>query len=294
MAIVVLYHPTQEHLAPKMLPLQRAVDHIVLVDNSETSTQWLSESWRQSLTTPDQVSIIAPGKNLGIAAAQNLALASLLLTSNDQDHVIFFDQDSSIPDTLPAQLVQAFERLNQGLPVAAVGPSFIDQQKGFTYPQVAWSKRGIFQRFIPDAQQSEQAVCALISSGMLTSIKRLKEVGVFDAALFIDYVDTDWSLKAQAKGLQLYVIPTVTMQHAIGNKSVRVLGRELSVHTPLRRYYMMRNSLVMLKKSHVSTRLGLSFIYRTLVHHLIIITLETGRLKQAAALLKGLKDGLKH
>lgn len=293
--MVVLYHPIKAALLPKIAQLEHAVDHVVFVDNTETGFAWqvtfFQQRCPQRASTETYLNLSA---NYGIAKAQNLALEYIFQHFSDTDTVVFFDQDSSIEPSLPRQLAQAFDRLaqlNQG-PVAAVGPSFIDERKGFVYPQVNWSKQGIFQRFIPDDTHTQQKVCALISSGMTTKVATLKTLGLFDEALFIDYVDTDWCLRAQAKGYALYVIPTLTMHHAIGTDSVKVWGRNLSVHSPKRRYYMIRNSLYLLKKSYVSKRLGLSFVYRTLIHHLILIGLTPQKAAQTKALFKGIAHGL--
>jgi rhamnosyltransferase len=272
--------------------LKQAVDYLLIIDNTETGTLWLGSELEYIFDSPTEYGYITLLANLGIAEAQNIALRKVFNDYSDRDHVIFLDQDSAIDSAMPRQLAQAFERLNQWHDVAAVGPSFIDAKKGFTYPQVAWSPKKQFKRFIPNMAENEQSVCALISSGMVSSVKRLKEVGEFDTALFIDYVDIDWSLKAQSQGLALYVIPGLRMRHSIGSNSIRIAGRELSVHPAQRRYYMMRNSIRMFKKHYVNTRLGWSFIYKTLIHHLIIIALQPNRIEQIKALLRGMHHGL--
>lgn len=279
---------------PKFQVLLQAVDCVVLVDNTELGTDWLDELCSRYI---DDIAsgvfrCFQPKQNLGIAAAQNLALDFVFCHYSNQDKVIFFDQDSEIPPHLPASLARAFERLSVHTPIAAIGPSFTDEHKGFVYPQVNWSKRGAFQRFMPDLTQDHQPVCSLISSGMLTTIDVLKDIGGYDERLFIDYVDTDWCLKAQSKGYTLYVIPSIQMQHAIGAKSIRVFGRYLSVHSPTRRYYMLRNSLFMSRKPYVSGWLAMSFVFRTLVHHMILIVMVPGRRKQISAFVKGMIDGV--
>lgn len=289
-----MYHPTQRSFLPKFQVLQRAVDCVVLVDNTESGTDWLDGLCDQCVGGEGDIAlkVFQPLKNLGMAAAQNIALDFVFQHFSDQDKVIFFDQDSEIPSHLPTSLAQEFEQLSLDEPVAAVGPSFMDEQKGFIYSQVQWSESGIFKRFIPDEMQNQQQVCSLISSGMLTSVECLKAVGGYDELLFIDYVDTDWCLKAQSKGYALYVIPAVVMRHAIGAKSVRVLGRNISVHSAERRYYMLRNSFFMLRKPYVGKWLALSFVYRTLVHHLILILMTPDRKKQISALFKGIINGV--
>jgi len=287
---VVLYRPSQKDLLSKIELLEQAVDHIILVDNTEAGTLWLSENYPEAEKTLN-VTYFQPMKNLGIAAAQNMALEYAFSHFDDDDKVIFFDQDSSISIDLPHCLAQAYDRLSINHSIAAVGPSFVDEKKGFIYPQVSWNKFGSFQRFIPNTELSEQKTAALISSGMLTSIYTFKQVGLYDDVLFIDYVDTDWCLKAQAKGFELYVIPSISMMHSIGAKSIKVFGRYFTVHSPLRRYYMIRNSFFMAKKEYVKPTLALTFICRTSLHHLLLILLDCHKKEHLRALLKGLLDG---
>lgn len=291
-AVVISYHPEKERLKNKIQLLHQAVDHVVLVDNTELGSPWVREFEIISRESHASFTCFQPKVNLGIAAAQNLALKFIFAHFNDQDSVIFFDQDSTIPTQLPRHLANKFSQLSKVHLVGAVGPSFAHEHKGFVYWQVRWGGLGTFQRFLPDRMKSEESVCALISSGMLTSIGVLKDVGGYDDSLFIDYVDTDWCLKAQSKGYVLFVIPSEQMLHTIGGKSIRLFGRNISAHSPLRRFYMIRNSFFMMRKPYVGKLLGFSFIGRTILHHLILIVLLPDRKKQISALLKGIVNGM--
>jgi len=43
----------------------------------------------------------------------------------------------------------------------------------------------------------------LIASGCLIPADVLRDVGLMDDALFIDHVDTDWCMRARARGYRL-------------------------------------------------------------------------------------------
>ncbi|WP_410506448.1 hypothetical protein [Marinomonas sp. GJ51-6] len=272
---------------PKIERLKYAVDNAILVDNTEEGTGWLTEKLFKS----SNITCFQPRQNLGVAVAQNMGIKYVYERFSDEDKVIFFDQDSFVPIDLPLLLARAHDKLNITRQVAAVEPNFIDQSKGFTYPQVAWSKLGVFKRFMPNVKHNEQKAAMLISSGMLTDVKTLKQVGEYDESLFIDYVDTDWCLKAQVKGFELYVMPNIKMIHSIGVKSLKLLGHNLTVHPPLRRYYMMRNSLFMAKKEYVDSALATMFMFRTVLHHLLLILCDNHKGLNAKAFIKGLLDG---
>ena len=83
---------------------------------------------------------------------------------------------------------------------------------------------------------------------MLVPVSTLKDIGLMKEELFIDYVDIEWCLRAASKKFNFYAIPSATMSHAIGDERKSVLGREISIHSPfLRRYYLARNSIYMLR-----------------------------------------------
>lgn len=286
----MLYHPSQQDLIPKIKQLGCAVDHLLLVDNTETGTPWLSDRLSEEEQHAN-MTYFPLLENVGIASAQNRALEYAFVHFQNEDKILFFDQDSSIPMDLPRRLAQSYDQLALNDRVAAIGPSFTDEKRGFVYPQVAWNNMGLFQRFTPDQHQKAQKVAALISSGMLTNIQTLKNIGLYDDALFIDYVDTDWCLKAQSKGYTLYVIPNISMTHAIGINSIKLLGRYFTVHSPIRRYYMLRNSFLMAKKEYVKSALAFTFIFRTSLHHILLILFCDHKWKNCIAFYKGFLDG---
>ena len=88
----------------------------------------------------------AQGINTGIAAAQNVGIRQAL--GAGASHVILFDQDSA-PDAGMVQALLSSEAAvtSQGLPVAAVGPVFVDGRTGWVSPAVRYSFFGL--RTIP-------------------------------------------------------------------------------------------------------------------------------------------------
>ena len=67
--------------------------------------------------------------------------------------------------------------------------------------------------------------------------------------LFIDWVDIEWCLRAESQGLESYIVPSAIMMHSIGDDTVRVLGRDINLHSDLRNYYMVRNATYLLRVS---------------------------------------------
>jgi GT2 family glycosyltransferase len=67
----------------------------------------------------------------------------------------------------------------------------------------------------------------------------LEDVGLFDERLFIYYEDTDFSLRVQATGRKLVVVPTATMRHLVSATTGR--------NSPFSIYYQTRNRLLFLR-----------------------------------------------
>jgi rhamnosyltransferase len=88
-----------------------------------------------------------------------------------------------------------------------------------------------------------------ITSGCLTRIAAWAQLGGFDETLFIDFVDTDYCLRAQRAGWTIAVSAQAQLQHSLGKRSVcQIAGIELrpTNHGPLRRYYIARNRIRMI------------------------------------------------
>ena len=93
----------------------------------------------------------------------------------------------------------------------------------------------------------------LSSSGCLIAMDALAEVGGMEDRLFIDYVDTEWCLRAIYKGYSLFGVGSACMQHDLGDAFVNLFSRTVPVHSSLRYYYLIRNGLWLLRQPWVSS-----------------------------------------
>ncbi|MET5116689.1 glycosyltransferase family 2 protein, partial [Burkholderia pseudomallei] len=64
-----------------------------------------------------------------------------------------------------------------------------------------------------EGQPAPQRCAFLISSGSVISRGANARLGRFDEALFIDHVDTEYCLRAQAHNVPLYVEPSLVLNH---------------------------------------------------------------------------------
>jgi rhamnosyltransferase len=79
----------------------------------------------------------------------------------------------------------------------------------------------------------------------------LDDVGGFEEKLFIDYVDTEWCLRARQKGYYLQGVASAHMEHNLGDSYLKVFSKNIPMHSPLRHYYLMRNGIWLMRQPWV-------------------------------------------
>jgi rhamnosyltransferase len=247
-AIIVAYLPAPAQIGRLIAALVIECEIVYVMDNGGGR-----EAITDSLRTHPSVRIVDMNGNRGIGEALNLGFQMAKMAG--VTYVATFDQDSQPPEGLAGALVKATEQIaSDGVRVAAVGPQTVDIRSGtrvehrFMRRQMGW----------PAAVKYTSAsnyidVDFLITSGCLISLAAYEVVGPFDGELFVDCTDMEWCFRARARGFQLYGVHSTSMPHELGNgANARVMGITLLGHSPVRRYYYARNTVRLLKLSHVA------------------------------------------
>jgi len=90
------------------------------------------------------------------------------------------------------------------------------------------------------------AIDLIATSGNIINLKAWEEIGGFNEALFIDEVDHDFCLRLIEKGYQVLECKSILLNHKLGDikkiKTLRGKTISISLHSPLRTYYIVRNS----------------------------------------------------
>lgn len=248
-AIIVSYFPQEKVLRRLISSVLLQVTHVVIVDNgSPTGTQDCTANMGGN-----DVHWILLGHNFGVAKAQNAGIE--WARTQNATHVIMLDQDSVPATCMVVNLLSVYQKLiEQGKSVAAVGPRFLDSDSGELSSFVRFGWMGLKQiECMKDNPYVE--VDILLSSGLLISLSTLDEVGGMDESLFIDYVDTEWILRAKAKGYLSFGSCSAFMTHTLGENRRRLWfmrWRSLPIHKPFRFYYIFRNSVLLMRREHVN------------------------------------------
>jgi rhamnosyltransferase len=285
-AIIVTYEPERETLLRLIETLATQVRTIFIVDNASGNL----EQWQQALP-PAQCDVLRLSSNEGIAAALNHGLARAQSEAG-LEFCALFDQDSAPSADMIDRLEAYQDQLSSRGPVAQIGPYFFEHNRGIFLPFIEF-RFGFPRRKRDPGNGTWTTADYLISSGALLSIAALKAVGNMDEALFIDYVDIEWGLRAQAAGFQSYGAFDVRMEHRIGESALEVAGIRLAVHKPLRRYYYYRNAILLCKRRYISVAWKVSEMVRLGIKFFVFAAMSKRRTADVAMMTKGICDGLR-
>ncbi len=261
---------------------------ILLVDNgSKPETlaelhQWVDQDCR--------VKLMELGENRGLAAAHNCGIA--VASEQGHTHVLLMDQDSLPAPNMVAELVQSFAKLtSERLRVAAVGPWYhdpvLDNPPDFL--RLHWW--GI-SRYSEQSNYPIVEVDYLISSGCLISLAALESVGTMQEALFIDYVDIEWGLRARRLGWTLHGVFAARMTHSLGPRIVRFLWRRFPLHSPQRHYFVVRNALWLYRDGALPLVWRVPHALRLLLRFSVYLLVGDSRRERLKFVWMGLRDGL--
>lgn len=134
----------------------------------------------------------------------------------------------------------------------------------------------------------------LISSGCLIPLSVIDAVGTMESALFIDQVDTEWGLRAQKEGFRLYGVRDAVLTHGIGEDFVRpwfAPWRALPIHSPVRDYYLVRNTIAVFFRRRAPWRWRLLQLTRLPGIVLVMFTQMPRRGARCRSVMRGLRDG---
>ena len=291
-AVVVAYHPDAERLRQLVEALETQVVRTILVVNGPLEEE--TEAGLSGLD-PAHTTRLVNARNVGLAAAQNQGIE--VARQHGADAVVFFDQDSLPPSSAVAALERVWlEREAKGESPGAVGVAY--QGEGSAHwPGFVGIRWWGFGRRPCRSEADIVEADFLISSGSLIPMRVLDEVGAMDEALFIDHVDTEWCLRAAAKGYRFFGVCSVRMTHALGEHSQRIWfgrWRQVSSHHPVRYYYMFRNSVLLYRRRYVRLDWKLGDVLRSL-QMLVFFGLFASRRREVLGMMfRGWRDGLRN
>ena len=292
-AVVVAFRPEPRALKEVITATANQVLDVVVVDNTPSPSPDLLAC------CPDQTNLhlISLGDNLGVAHAQNVGIE--WAQARGADFVLLLDQDSQPDPDMVGRLLTEIQSANlQGGKTAAIGPVSVDARTGVR-SYFMTTRLGFPFRSHPGEDGDDQApvlVTFLISSGTLISMESLLAVGGMRGRYFIDLVDTEWGMRARAKGYDVLGSVRASMRHTLGDSVRRIWllrMRNVPYHSPLRDYYQFRNTLLMLRDVSMSIPWRIRSVFRLLPLAIYFLLLAPERRSRLSCMLLGIYHGLR-
>lgn len=272
--VIVTYNPNDLFL--KTISAAKACfSNIYIIDNSEDLRK---KEFLSSICNQYGVRLFSNEFNTGIADAFNKGID---LQEDPLDWILLLDQDSIIIPDILKTISKIYLDFDGREKIAVIGSNFFE------------AKRKSSDGSVPALASLADSV---ISSGSFIPLKNHKIVGPFRSDFFIDLVDIEYCLRARAKGFKILVSNTPLMHHQIGEMKEYNLGFKstaTSNHAAFRRYFMMRNHIVLIKE-YFAKYPGwvLSSLSKRAWSILLILLFEKRKKLKLKFTLLGLYDGL--
>lgn len=290
-AVIVTYEPSVETLSDQLKRLDGQVELALIIDNGSHACADVAEV----VSAFGFARFIGVPENRGLGWAQNEGLRRVL--DMGAQAVLILDQDSLPRAGMVAALYRALkEQRDRGIRIAAVGSRYLGSDLGHPSYFVQFARLNFRRCYCAEGQKELIPADMLISSGALFSREALEAVGLMEADLFIDHLDTEWFLRAGAKDWRSFGVCDALMDHGLGERTTRFwLGRwrYLPVHRPFRYYYIYRNSVLLWRRDYPSKRWKRTDVLRLTKMFLIFALFAGKRLENARMMIRGVRDGLR-
>lgn len=282
-AVVVTYNPDIKNLLDLLRNISEEVDNIVVVDNASSNITEFEP------LIAKKIELIKLDQNYGIARAHNEGV--LAAKKHESDFLILFDQDSQIEKRFIQSLLDDFivAEEHYNLPLAVLGPKLYNVESDFIYKSNGFINGRL--QIILDREKLMIEPIMVISSGSLYKIEVFEKIGLFKEELFIDSVDTEWCLRAKHLGFMIIQSNLSQMNHKIGNQVFKFCGKTLHIHSPFRRYYIIRNLITLLKYNYVNKVYFSRILFDQLILQILLIFFTAEKIGNFRALWWGIYDG---
>lgn len=274
-SIMTVYFPTVNNVKnAKKIAAQS--DLLIICDNSNCNNG-------DKFTSIDNIRYFYFGENLGLSAAFNRVLKDQNLGWNLGDYVIFFDQDSVIPERHIEKLVDEYESLEiKGYLVGAIGPVYFNTSS--QKEEVPHQKKFI--------NQKTMITSSIITTSMLCKYKNLKKIDFWNEKIFLDMADWDICWRLQEKEMKICLTYASVIRHSLGEGEKHLGLLRVRVGKPFREYYQTRDCLTLLRASYAPIKYKIRFfLMLTLRPVLHLLTLDH-KSERIHYICRGIKDAI--
>ncbi len=271
-AIIVSFNG-KETIIQTIEALQNQVNKVLIIDNN--SGKNTIEVLKRIKS--EKIHIIYNRNNFGVAKALNQGIA--YAKENNYNWILTLDQDSICDENLIIEFRKSIDLYSAN--------DMYSKIKVFA-PRIFYNKK----KYI--TKKKHQLRLTSITSGNLINVGLFDFIGQYNEVLFIDSVDFDFCLRIANSGFKIIQNNDAVIYHSLGQIK-KIWFITIHVHSSIRRYYIARNHIYILKnyfKSNSIFCLKKNIWFLMLV--LQIIFLESDKILNIKYIVLGLKDGMQN
>lgn len=286
---IVTFNPDRERLIENLRAVSPQVAWVLVFDNGSSNVAEV----RSAVKEFENAQLIESADNLGIAAALNRLAANAI--DRGYEWMVTLDQDSVCAPDLVATLSK-----------------YVDERTPLLTPYIVDRNKVSVDEYhkleLPPVQYFRHAASkGAITSGGLTYLPILDEVGGFDELFFIDCVDYDFNMRIMRAGYRIARVNGTYLLHELGQADktwLRTPRRTLDGqwcwetfysfgHSSTRCYYKARNRVLYSKRHWRSIGFANEGVVQIPQQILLTLLFETRRLVKLRAFLRGILDGVR-
>jgi rhamnosyltransferase len=258
---VILYNP-QDETVRNIETYIRQLDYLYLVNNGGAEKVIAKIQARYP-----KIEVLDYLENQGIAHPLNVVLDK---TATQYNYLLTMDQDSSFSSGV---IENYFSRIRENDGEAKNVASY-----AVNYAQLNPQKL------------KHKIITYYITSGSVLAIKNAIHLGGFDENLFIDQVDSEFAYRARINGYQIKTYFDLPLNHHLGNPTHYTVGGfhfDVLNHSPLRKYYIVRNQIYVMRKYPFLKKAYTIYILKEMIK---ILFFEKEKIKKIRYIFQAVAD----
>ena len=275
--LLVTYNPKIEILKETIMSLLPQVAKIIIIKNSQEEL---------NLINNEKIVIIQLEKNLGIAAAQNIGIERAKILG--AEYILLSDQDTIYSASYIKDVLSIYNNYKLKYKIASIVPLFYNENKN-EYSRIMIKK---YKAIIPQKNTTFFLEHA-ISSGSFIPISAIKDIGLMNERLFIDFVDNEWYWRARKIGYKIICDTRIIVKHSMGDAHKKILKHKFVSYSKKRYYFFFRNGFYLLIHSHLLNFIEFICFLEYLIIKLIVFFIMEGlNSKNVTLIFKAIKKGI--
>jgi len=281
---VVILNWNQEALTAECLASLRNVKprclRVILVDNGS-----LTESVDRLARDFPEVTLVRLSDNRGFAGGNNAGIERAL--QDGASHILLLNNDTLVEPTFLQPLLDGLDSPGVGV----VGPRIYHhpdvERIWFAGGLMDWTTGRQWHIGAGELDQGQWAVSRdvdyVTACCLLAPAQVFQEVGGLDERYFIYFEETDWNLRARARGYRCRYVPESRIYHKV--------SQAMKTGSPTSDYYFARNRLLFfLTHAPRRYRIWLIAIYTARSLRFAVTLRGRGLMQNANAVIHGVRD----